>query len=70
LQATEARWVSPFAARCKRRATPPKPNKKIGWVTEITALEMCAEMIAADLAQAKQHALLKANVYNFNVRVE
>jgi hypothetical protein len=66
LQATEAWWVSPFAARCKRRATPPKPNKKIGWETEITVLEM----VAADLAQAKQHALLKANVYNFNVRVE
>jgi GDPmannose 4,6-dehydratase len=39
-------------------------------VPEITAQEMCAEMVASDLAQAKQHALLKANGYNVNVSVE
>jgi GDPmannose 4,6-dehydratase len=31
---------------------------------------MCQEMVAHDLAQAKQHALLKANGYNVNVSVE
>jgi GDPmannose 4,6-dehydratase len=39
-------------------------------VPEITAQEMCKEMVAHDLQQAKQHALLKANGYNVNVSVE
>jgi GDPmannose 4,6-dehydratase len=49
---------------------PTKAKQKLGWVPEITAQEMCAEMVAADLAQAKQHALLKANGYNVNVSLE
>ncbi|PUE27532.1 GDP-mannose 4,6-dehydratase [Limnohabitans sp. Jir72] len=49
---------------------PSKAKQKLGWVPEITAQQMCAEMVAADLAQAKQHALLKANGYNVNVSVE
>jgi hypothetical protein len=32
--------------------------------------EICAEMVAGDLAQAKQNVLLKQNVYNVNVGVE
>lgn len=49
---------------------PTKAKQKLGWTPEITAQEMCAEMVAADLAQAKQHALLKANGYNVNVSLE
>jgi GDPmannose 4,6-dehydratase len=49
---------------------PSKAKQKLGWVPEITAQEMCAEMVAYDLAQAKQHALLKANGYSVNVSVE
>ena len=49
---------------------PSKAKQKLGWVPEITAHEMCKEMVAQDLAQAKQHALLKANGYNVNVSVE
>jgi GDPmannose 4,6-dehydratase len=49
---------------------PSKANQKLGWAPEITAHEMCAEMVAHDLAQAKQHALLKANGYNVNVSME
>ena len=49
---------------------PAKAKAKLGWVPEITVEEMCAEMVSADLAQAKQHALLKANGYNVNVSVE
>jgi GDPmannose 4,6-dehydratase len=49
---------------------PVKAKQKLGWVPEITAQEMCAEMVAHDLAQAKQHALLKANGYTVNVNVE
>ena len=49
---------------------PSKAKQKLGWVPEITAQEMCQEMVAHDLAQAKQHSLLKANGYNVNVSVE
>jgi GDPmannose 4,6-dehydratase len=48
---------------------PTKAKQKLGWVPEITAQEMCKEMVAHDLAQAKQHALLKANGYQVNVSV-
>jgi GDPmannose 4,6-dehydratase len=47
-----------------------KAKKDLGWVPEITAQEMCAEMVQADLAKAKQHALLKTHGYNVNVSVE
>ena len=47
-----------------------KAKQKLGWVPEITVQEMCKEMIAYDLAQAKQHALLKANGYSVNVSIE
>ena len=38
---------------------PSKAKNELGWVPEITAQEMCKEMVASDLEQAKQHALLK-----------
>jgi GDPmannose 4,6-dehydratase len=49
---------------------PTKAKEKLGWVPEITVQEMCAEMVASDLAQAKQHALLKQHGYNVNVSAE
>ena len=49
---------------------PSKAKKDLGWVPEITAQEMCAEMVASDLAEAKKHALLKKHGYNVNVSVE
>jgi GDPmannose 4,6-dehydratase len=49
---------------------PAKAKEKLGWVPEITVQEMCKEMVAADLAQAKQHALLKKHGYDVNVSVE
>lgn len=42
---------------------PSKAKAKLGWEPEITAREMCAEMVAHDLAQACQHALLKQHGY-------
>ncbi len=38
---------------------PAKAKELLGWVPEITAREMCAEMVAEDLRAAKRHALLK-----------
>jgi len=49
---------------------PSKAKQRLGWVPEISVQEMCQEMVAHDLAQAKQHALLKANGFNVNVSVE
>jgi GDPmannose 4,6-dehydratase len=49
---------------------PTKAKTKLGWVPEITAQEMCKEMVANDLVQAKRHRLLKANGYSVNVSVE
>jgi GDPmannose 4,6-dehydratase len=49
---------------------PSKAKTKLGWAPEITAQEMCAEMVANDLAQAKQHALLNQHGYSVNVSAE
>jgi GDPmannose 4,6-dehydratase len=49
---------------------PTKAKQKLGWVPEITVQQMCAEMVAADLKQAQQHALLKKHGYDVNVSAE
>ena len=49
---------------------PSKAKAKLGWVPEVTVQEMCAEMVAADLEEAKQHALLKAHGFSTSVAVE
>ncbi|MBX6952117.1 GDP-mannose 4,6-dehydratase [Providencia rettgeri] len=49
---------------------PSKAKNKLGWVPEITVEEMCAEMVAADLEKAKQHALLKANGFDVAISLE
>ncbi len=49
---------------------PTKAKTLLGWEPEITAQEMCAEMVAYDLAQAKQRMLLEANGFQVNVSVE
>ena len=49
---------------------PSKAKQKLGWVPEITVQEMCHEMVAKDLEEAKRHALLKKHGYAVNVSVE
>ena len=49
---------------------PTKAKEKLGWVPEITAQEMCAEMVAEDLKAAKRHALLKSHGFELPVSVE
>lgn len=49
---------------------PTKAKQKIGWLPEITAQDMCKEMVAQDLAQAKQEAILKASGHSVSGRVE
>lgn len=47
---------------------PTKAKEKLGWTPEITAQQMCAEMLASDLAKAKQIAFFKSP--NFNASLE
>jgi len=49
---------------------PTKAKEKLGWTPEITVEEMCAEMIAADLNTARQHALLKSHGHSIPVSRE
>lgn len=49
---------------------PSKAKAKLGWVPKITVQEMCKEMVTNDLAQAKQHALLKMLGYAVAVSSE
>lgn len=43
---------------------PSKAKDRLGWEPEITAQQMCQEMVACDLSIAKRHALLLANGYS------
>jgi GDPmannose 4,6-dehydratase len=42
---------------------PSKAERDLGWKPEISVQQMCAEMVATDLAEAKRHALLRAHGY-------
>ena len=44
--------------------------EKLGWEPKITVEDMCAEMVAADLEQARQHALLKEHGYDIQMTRE
>jgi GDPmannose 4,6-dehydratase len=49
---------------------PSKARQELGWAPEITVRQMCAEMAASDLQEARRHALLKATGYEVKVSVE
>jgi len=49
---------------------PAKAKARLGWVPEITVQEMCAEMVAADLKEARRHALLKEHGFDLPVSLE
>ena len=49
---------------------PSLAKEKLGWMPEITAHEMCEEMVVEDLAQAKKNALLKSHGYIVNISSE
>jgi GDPmannose 4,6-dehydratase len=49
---------------------PTKAKTKLGWVPEITAQQMCAEMVAEDLSMAQRIAFLKTNGHKITVSVE
>ena len=49
---------------------PSKAKAKLGWTPEITVQEMCAEMVAADLAEAQRTSLLHKHGFKISVSVE
>ena len=49
---------------------PTKAKEKLGWVPEITAQEMCAEMVEEDHKAARRNALLKEHGLELPVSVE
>jgi GDPmannose 4,6-dehydratase len=49
---------------------PAKAKEMLGWVPEITAQEMCAEMVAEDLKVAQRHAFLKAHGHEVPLSLE
>ncbi|MDB2557588.1 GDP-mannose 4,6-dehydratase [Luminiphilus sp.] len=49
---------------------PTKAKEKLGWVPEITAQEMCAEMVVEDHKAARRNALLKEHGLELPVSVE
>jgi len=49
---------------------PTKAKDKLGWVPEITAQAMCAEMVAHDLTEARRHALMKASGFKVAMSTE
>ena len=49
---------------------PTKAKEKLGWVPEITAQEMCEQMVREDLKSAKRHALLKEHGLDLPVSLE
>jgi GDPmannose 4,6-dehydratase len=49
---------------------PTKAREKLGWVPEITAQEICAEMVAEDYKSARRTKLLKEHGLDMPVSVE
>lgn len=49
---------------------PAKAKQQLGWEPQISAREMCREMVAADHTAARRHALLKTHGLNLPVSVE
>ena len=49
---------------------PTKAKEKLGWVPEITAQEMCAEMVREDLKAAKRLALLNEHQMSLPISLE
>jgi GDPmannose 4,6-dehydratase len=49
---------------------PSKAKARLGWEPQIKLPEMCAEMVASDLAKARQYALLKEHGHAISFSVE
>jgi GDPmannose 4,6-dehydratase len=49
---------------------PTKAKSKLGWEPVVSVREMCAEMVASDLDEARRHSLLKSHGFSVAISVE
>ena len=49
---------------------PAKAKERLGWTPEISARQMCAEMVECDLAIARQNSLLRSHGFDVAVPLE
>jgi GDPmannose 4,6-dehydratase len=49
---------------------PAKARDKLGWIPEITARDMCAEMVAEDFETARRHAFLRVHGFEAPLSVD
>jgi GDPmannose 4,6-dehydratase len=49
---------------------PTKAKAKLGWEPVVSVREMCAEMVASDLEEARRHSLLKSHGFSVSISVE
>ena len=49
---------------------PAKAKERLGWAPKISVKEMCAEMVAADLQEAKKQVLMMSNGFDTSVESE
>jgi GDPmannose 4,6-dehydratase len=49
---------------------PSKAKAKLGWVPQISAQQMCHEMVSSDLEDARRSALLRDNGFQVNLSIE
>jgi len=49
---------------------PTKAKQRLGWEPEITVQQMCHEMVASDLRDARRHVILKAKGLNAPIATE
>jgi GDPmannose 4,6-dehydratase len=49
---------------------PAKAKLKLGWEPEITVQQMCAEMVAEDLKEARKQSLLQKHGFQATLSVE
>jgi GDPmannose 4,6-dehydratase len=49
---------------------PSNAKRKLGWVPEITAQDMCAEMVKSDLEEAQRTRLLRDHGYKVSMQLE
>ncbi|RKF17796.1 GDP-mannose 4,6-dehydratase [Alginatibacterium sediminis] len=47
-----------------------KAKEKLGWESQITVEQLCAEMVQHDLSKAKQQALLKAHGHEVSIAID
>jgi len=49
---------------------PAKAKSTLGWIPEITVQQMCAEMVAVDLEEARKQSLLKKHGFQATLSIE